>query len=56
MLTGCLADYQNPVPWETLEFEIRIAVAEASDLEFVPPNFRNPTTGVKVMHPAVLTK
>jgi len=30
-LAGCLADYQNPVPWDTLQFQIRIAVAEASD-------------------------
>jgi len=35
-----LTDYQNPVPLETLEYQIRIAVAEASDLEFVPPVFR----------------
>ena len=35
-----LKDYQNPVPLETLEYQIRIAVAEASDLEFVPPVFR----------------
>jgi hypothetical protein len=37
-----LTDYQNPVPLETLEFQIRLAVAEASDLEFVPPVFRRP--------------
>jgi len=36
----CLTDYQNPVPLETLEFQIRLAVAEASDLEFVPATFR----------------
>lgn len=35
-----LTDYQNPVPLETLEYQIRLAVAEASDLEFVPPIFR----------------
>ena len=35
-----LTDYQNPVPLETMEYQIRIAVAEASDLEFVPPVFR----------------
>jgi hypothetical protein len=35
-----LTDYQNPVPLETLEYQIRIAVAEASDLEFVPLVFR----------------
>ena len=54
-LRSCLADYQNPVPLETLEFQIRLAVVETSDLEFVPPDFRgsqvtpvNPATpGIK---------
>jgi hypothetical protein len=41
VLRSCLTDYQNPVPLETLEFQIRLAVTEASDLEFVPPDFRN---------------
>jgi len=40
VLRGCLTDYQNPVPLETLEYQIRLAVAEASDLEFVPQDFR----------------
>jgi hypothetical protein len=31
---------QTPVPLETLEFQIRLAVNEASDLEFVPAVFR----------------
>lgn len=44
VLRSCLTDYQNPVPLETLEFQIRLAVTEASDLEFVPPDFRNPQT------------
>jgi SpoVK/Ycf46/Vps4 family AAA+-type ATPase len=35
-----LTDYQNPVPLETLEYQIRLAVNEASDLEFVPAVFR----------------
>ena len=39
-LRTCLTDYQNPVPLETLEFQIRLAVNEASDLEFVPTIFR----------------
>jgi hypothetical protein len=39
-LMQCLADYQNPVPREVLESQIRLAVAEASDLEFIPPAFR----------------
>jgi hypothetical protein len=37
---------QNPVPLETLEFQIRLAVTEASDLEFVPSGFR----GAKPAH------
>jgi hypothetical protein len=36
----CLEDYQNPVPRDVLDFQIRLAVDEASDLEFVPPAFR----------------
>jgi len=39
-LRACLTDYQNPVPLDTLEFQIRLAASEASDLEFVPPAFR----------------
>jgi len=38
----CLTDYQNPVPLETMEFQIRLAVNETSDLEFVPPGLRGP--------------
>jgi SpoVK/Ycf46/Vps4 family AAA+-type ATPase len=40
VLRSCLTDYQNPVPLDTLEYQIRLAVAEASDLEFVPQEFR----------------
>lgn len=40
VLRTCLTDYQNPVPLETLEFQIRLAANEASDLEFVPSGFR----------------
>ena len=39
-LRGCLTDYQNPVPLDILNFQVEIAVKEASDLEFVPPRFR----------------
>jgi hypothetical protein len=39
-LRGSLTDYKNPVPPETLEFQIRLAVTETSDLEFVPQDFR----------------
>jgi hypothetical protein len=39
-LRSALTDYQNPVPLETLQAQITLAVREASDLEFVPPQFR----------------
>jgi hypothetical protein len=39
-LEACLVDYQNPVPADVLEFQMRIAVREATDLAFVPPPFR----------------
>ena len=35
-----LSDYQNPVPLDVLENQIRLAAREASDLEFVPVCFR----------------
>ena len=40
-LKTSLTDYQNPVPLETLEFQIRLAASESSDLEFVPATFRS---------------
>jgi AAA+ superfamily predicted ATPase len=39
MLTS-LREYQNPVPPDVMRFQINLAVAEASDLEFVPALFR----------------
>lgn len=36
----CLVGYQNPVPAEIMDFQIGLAVREASDLEFVPEEFR----------------
>jgi hypothetical protein len=39
-LEACLVDYQNPVPADVLEFQMRIAVREATDLAFVPAPFR----------------
>ena len=51
-LRFCLTDYQNPVPLETLEFQIRLAVTEASDLEFVPSDFRSPRLARAVQAPA----
>lgn len=32
----CLASYQNPVPHDVLETQMRLAVREATDLSFVP--------------------
>ncbi len=39
-LYDCLDEYQNPVPEETMRFQIGLAVREASDLAFVPEVFR----------------
>jgi hypothetical protein len=49
---ACLTDYQNPVPPETMEAQIRLAVREASDLEFVPIGFRSPSISPMVGPPA----
>lgn len=38
-LAGILADYQSPVPPNVMDFQIRLAVDEASDLSFVPEKF-----------------
>src|SRR5499427_10111098 len=40
VLQECLTEYQNPIAPDTMEFQIRIAVSEASALEFVPQIFR----------------
>src|SRR5277367_4924493 len=40
-LRQCLVGYQNPVPREVMDFQINLAVAEASDLDFVPVVFRS---------------
>jgi SpoVK/Ycf46/Vps4 family AAA+-type ATPase len=39
-LQNCLCDYQNPVPHAIMDLQIRLAVQEASDLDFVPTEFR----------------
>jgi ATPase family associated with various cellular activities (AAA) len=39
-LEACLADYQNPVPSDVMEFQMRIAAREATDVSFIPPAFR----------------
>lgn len=41
-LEAALKDYQAPVSREIMEFQINLAVAEASDLSFVPMVFRKP--------------
>src|SRR5687767_12805068 len=39
-LKDVLTDYQSPVPLDVMEFQIGLAVREASDLDFVPAAFR----------------
>jgi hypothetical protein len=39
-LASCLEGYQLPVPRDVMEFQIGLAVREASDLEFVPEKLR----------------
>jgi hypothetical protein len=40
-LAQCLAGYQAPVPHDVLEFQMRIAIREATDLAFVPASLRH---------------
>ena len=40
-LEASLIGYQNPVPADVLDFQMRIAIREATDLGFVPPAFRS---------------
>jgi hypothetical protein len=40
VLLECLSEYQNPIAPEVMQFQIQIAVNEASALEFVPQVFR----------------
>lgn len=40
-LAACLEGYQNPVPADVLEFQMRIAIREATDLAFVPAAFQH---------------
>ncbi len=35
-MARCLASYQNPIPQDVLEMQMRLAVREATDLSFVP--------------------
>jgi SpoVK/Ycf46/Vps4 family AAA+-type ATPase len=40
-LRSCLTEYRHPVPREVLDFQIALAVREASDVEFVPTAIRD---------------
>jgi hypothetical protein len=42
VLLSSLREYQNPVPPDVMQSQIRLAVGEASDLDFVPSLFRPP--------------
>ena len=46
-LARCLQGYQNPVPEDVLETQMRLAVREATDLAFVPDALRYLATGGK---------
>lgn len=46
-LRDCLDEYQNPVPQDIMDFQIGLAVREASDLNFVPKVFRDHSKFVK---------
>jgi hypothetical protein len=39
-IAACLAGYQPPVPEDILQFQMQIAVREATDLAFVPEPLR----------------
>lgn len=40
-LRACLQNYRIPVPAQTMEFQIKLAVNEATDIEFIPEAFRD---------------
>ena len=40
-LRSCLTGYQNPVPADVLDFQMRLAIREATDLSFVPETLRH---------------
>ena len=39
-LRDCLDEYQNPIPSDVMDFQIGLAVREASDLSFIPEAYR----------------
>jgi len=43
VLLSSLREYQNPVMADVMQFQIHLAVSEASDLSFVPAFFRRPS-------------
>jgi len=43
-LSASLADYQHPVPLQILEQQIRLAIDEATDMDFVPQAMRSTTS------------
>jgi hypothetical protein len=40
-IADCLVGYQPPVPLDVLEFQMRIAIREATDMQFVPERLRS---------------
>jgi hypothetical protein len=44
-LSAILPGYQAPVPADVLEFQMRIAIREATDIAFVPPSLRHLAVG-----------
>ncbi|HEU4653214.1 MAG TPA: AAA family ATPase [Steroidobacteraceae bacterium] len=44
----CLASYQNPVPQDILETQMRLAIREATDLSFVPEALKHLAADVAV--------
>lgn len=40
-LAACLKGYQAPVPPDVMEFQMRIAIREATDIQFVPESLRH---------------
>jgi hypothetical protein len=44
-IQALLSDYQPPVALDVLELQMRIAIAEATDLRFVPPSLRTLAAG-----------
>jgi hypothetical protein len=39
-LRACIAQYRNPIDKDVMEFQIGLAVREATDAEFIPPAFQ----------------